>query len=158
MASTSQRTGIIATLGFLGLALGYWIWNNKRKIANLDYSIVKVKLLKMGILNMDVRASILIKNPSSFGVVISNYITQIYHVNPTTKQRTLIVASKPATITLKANDNVINDVDFTLSNIAGFSTLFSILKQPNITSLGGQFAIIIKGDILGNYFEKEIIY
>ena len=158
MGSNSQQNGIIAIVGIAILGGAYWLYNNSRKLANLDYSVIKVKLLKIALLTTEVRASILIKNPSGFGVVITNYITEVYSINPTTKERALIVASKPSTLTIKANDSVVNDVDFSISNLASIATLLNLLKQPDIKTLNGLIAIKIKGEVLGNYFEKEILY
>ena len=154
---------------FIGLLLAtvlvavWWFTNNAKKLsATLDYSVMKIKVVKMGLFNTDLRASILIKNPSALGVVVKSSFVEVFFIDPTTKERKLVVKSTPSTMTVKANQNVINDVDFSISNFEGLSTLLNLLKQnssnTNDNALKGRFAIVIHGEILGNFFTKEVIY
>lgn len=152
---------------FIGLLLAtvlvavWWFTNNAKKLsATLDYSVMKIKVVKMGLFNTDLKASILIKNPSALGVVVKSSFVEVYYIDPATKERKLIVKSAPSTMTVKANQNVINDVDFSISNFEGLSTFLNILKQSTSTenALKGRFAIVIHGEILGNFFTKEVLY
>ena len=139
--------------------LGFFLWlrKNKKKLVNMaEYSIVGVKVHKLGLQESEIKVSVLIKNPSDLAVKLNNYKVDVNRLDGTAKK--LLATSVVTSLTIPAKASIVNDIIFKLSNLEVGGMLLQALKTGVESQLKGKVSFLIKGEALGQYFEKEIKY
>lgn len=152
-----NKTDKFIWLGLLGIVItGLFVWfrNNTKKLTNLtEYSISSIKVHKVGILDTEIKVSVLIKNPSDLAIKLDNYKVEIKQTADTTKT---LATSVVTSLIIPAKSSIVNDIVFKLSNLKIGTLLLSAIQTGLETQLKGKFSFTIKGETLGQYFEKEI--
>ena len=152
-----NKTDKFIWLGLLGIVItGLFVWfrNNTKKLTNLtEYSISSIKVHKVGILDTEIKVSVLIKNPSDLAIKLDNYKVEIKQTADITKT---LATSVVTSLIIPAKSSIVNDIVFKLSNLKIGTLLLSAIQTGLETQLKGKFSFTIKGETLGQYFEKEI--
>jgi LEA14-like dessication related protein len=159
MDNSKNQNGFILwgllVAGIVGFLL--WFRTNTKKLMNLtEYSIVSVKVHKVGVLETQVKVSVLIKNPSDLAIKLNNYKVDVNQQSGEIKK--LLATSEVTSLTIPAKSSVVNDIMFNISNLEVGGMLLQSLKTGLESQLKGKISFLIKGEALGQYFEKEIKY
>lgn len=157
--SIEKKNGFILG-GLLIVALAglfFWLRTNTKKLVNMaEFSIVGVKVHKVNLLDTEIKVSVLIKNPSDLAVSLKNYKVDVHRLDNAAKK--MLATSATTSLTIPSNGSIVNDIVFKLSNIQAGTVLLEAIKTGIEATLKGKVSFLIKGEALGQYFEKEIKY
>ena len=135
MENNSKNKFLLIGL-IVAAVVGFFLWfrTNTKKLARMaEYSVASVKVHKVGVLETEIKVSVLIKNPSDIAVKLDNYKVDVMQTADQSKKT--LATSVVTSLTIPANSSVVNDIIFKLSNLQIGSLLLNAIQ----TGLEAQF-------------------
>ena len=164
MGKTVAKTGSKSNLAIwiaggvvaIGGVLAY-LRTNANKLLNMaEFKLTDVKVLSVKLMTTNLRASVLIQNPSDLAVNLTALRVEFLRLSNGEKK---VLATSPNTkLVIPKNGNINYNINFEISNLQVAQMVSGAIQTGIESQFKGKISIRIKCEVAGQYIEKEIPY